>query len=104
VINIKNNTIYTKTLKKRRNIPKNKRLTPLENLNNDYRMLIEMLENPRRLGYISLIRKIKPTAKEPINLRLLNFKQNIDDKIRLLDKKILYVLGLDKLPDGIKKE
>ena len=61
------------------------------------------MENPRRAGYISLIRKIRFGGKEPININLLDFSIEIDDDIRFVNRKILRKLGMDKLPNGIKK-
>ncbi len=41
--------------------------------------------------------------REPINLKLFDFKKDVDNEIKSLTYKILKKIGLDKLPDGIKK-
>jgi len=50
-----------------------------------------------------LIKKIRFGPREPINLKLLDFKREIDYEIRSLTHKILRKIGLDKLPSGIKE-
>jgi len=75
----------------------------LKELIESYDFLIEIMENPQKQGYIALIRKMRFGPREPINLKLFDFKKEIDYEIKNLTYKILKKLGLEKLPDGIKK-
>jgi len=68
-----------------------------------YDLLIEIMESPQKQGYIALIKKIRFGPREPINLKLFDFKKEIDYEIRSLTYKILRKIGLDKLPNGIKE-
>ncbi len=61
------------------------------------------MESPQKYGYIALIRKVRFGPREPINLKLFDFKKEIDYEIKNLTYKILRKIGLDKLPDGIKE-
>lgn len=78
-----------------------KRRDPIDKLRESYDLLIEIMESPQKQGYIALIKKIRFGPREPINLKLLDFKREIDYEIRSLTYKILRKIGLDKLPDGI---
>ena len=75
----------------------------LKELIESYYLLIEIMESPQKQGYIALIKKIRFGPREPINLKLFDFKREIDYEIRSLKYKILRKIGLDKLPDGIKE-
>ncbi|GAH24951.1 unnamed protein product, partial [marine sediment metagenome] len=75
----------------------------LKELIESYYLLIEIMENPQKRGYIALIKKMRFGPREPINLKLFDFKKEIDYEIKNLTYKILKKLGLDKLPDGIKE-
>ncbi len=66
-------------------------------------VLMEIMESPQKQGYIELIKKIRFGSREPINLKLLDFKREINYEIKSLTYKILRKIGLDKLPDGIKE-
>jgi len=66
-------------------------------------LLIEIMENPQKQGYIALIKKMRFGPREPINLKLFDFKKEIDYEIKNLTNKILRKIGLDKLPDGINE-
>ncbi len=66
-------------------------------------LLIEIMESPQKQGYIALIKKMRFGPREPINLKLFDFKKEIDYEIKNLTHKILRKIGLDKLPDGIKE-
>ena len=61
------------------------------------------MESPQKQGYIALIKKLRFGPREPINLKLFDFKKEIDYEIKNLTYKILKKLSLDKLPDGIKE-
>ena len=64
-------------------------LSPPDRLKLSYKLLIDMIENPRRLNYIALIKKIKGTTKELIDIDLYDFKKEIDYEIRCITKEIL---------------
>ena len=80
-----------------------KRQDPVDKLKESYDMLIEIMESPQKQGYIALIKKMRFGPREPINLKLFDFKREIDYEIKNLTYKILRKIGLDKLPDGIKE-
>jgi len=72
----------------------------IENMN----FLQEMIENPEKLGSYALLGKIRNSeSKPPININLLEFKIRIEREIRKINKKIFRKLGLDDVPDGIKR-
>ncbi len=75
----------------------------VEELKESYDLLIEIMESPQKQGYIVLIKKMRFGPREPINLKLFDFKKEIDYEIKNLTYKILRKIGLDKLPDGIKE-
>ncbi len=79
------------------------RRDPIYKFIKSYDLLIEIMESPQKQGYIALIKKIRFGPREPINLKLLDFKREIDYEIKSLTYKILRKIGLDKLPDGIKE-
>jgi len=81
---------------------KTRRIDPVDRLRQSYDLLVEILKNPTRSGYIALALRINPGAKDPINLKLLDFKDEVDTKIKDIDRKILKVTGFDRLPGGIK--
>ena len=68
-----------------------------------YVLLIEIMESPQKQGYIALIKKMRFGPREPINLKLFDFKKEIDFEIKNLTYKILRKLEMDKLLDGIKE-
>ncbi|MBA7595538.1 hypothetical protein ES703_02502 [subsurface metagenome] len=76
----------------------------IDKLRENYDLLIEIMENPQKQGYIALIKKIRFGPREPINLKLFDFKREIDYEIKNLTYKILRKIGFDKLPDGIRNE
>ena len=75
----------------------------IDNLRASYKLLNEIIRNPARIGYIAVLSKVKPQGREIINLRLLDFKRDIENDIREIERKILRKIGFDKLPDGIKE-
>ena len=79
------------------------RLDQINKFIESYVLLIEIIESPQKQGYIALIKKIRFGPREPINLKLFDFKREIDYEIKNLTYKILKKLSLDKLPDGIKE-
>jgi len=85
-------------------LKKKKMPYPIKKLIESYYLLMEIMESPQKQGYIALIKKMRFGPREPINLKLLDFKKEIDYEIKNLTYKILRKIGLDKLPDGIKKE
>ena len=76
---------------------------PINKFIESYDLLIEIMESPQKQGYIALIKKLRFGPKEPINLKLFDFKKEIDYEIKILTFKILKKLEMDKLPDGIKE-
>lgn len=80
-----------------------KKQDPVDKLKESYDLLIEIMESPKKRGYIALIKKMRFGPREPINLKLFDFKKEIDYEIKNLTYKILRKIGLNKLPDGIKE-
>lgn len=74
----------------------------IDNLRTSYGLLNEVIRNPTRIGYIAVLSKVKPQSREIINLRLVDFKREIENEIRDIDRKILRKIGFDKMPDGLK--
>lgn len=67
-----------------------------------YKLLNEVIRYPSKLGYIAIITKIAPKSRELINIKLFDFRSEINRELNYMTKKILRIIGLDKLPDGIK--
>ncbi len=82
---------------------RHRRRYPINKFIESYDLLIEIMESPQKQGYIALIKKLRFGPREPINLKLFDFKREIDYEIKNLTYKILRKLSLDKLPDGIKE-
>ncbi len=82
---------------------RNKRLDQINKFIESYDLLIEIMESPQKQGYIALIKKLRFGPREPINLKLFDFKKEIDKELNSLTYKILRKLELDKLPNGIKE-
>lgn len=79
-----------------------KKQDPVDELKEAYNLLNEVIRNPSKLGYIAIITKIAPKSRELINLKLFDFRNEIDREINYITKRILRKIGFDKLPDGIK--
>lgn len=72
-------------------------------LQDSYDLLNELVQNPAKYGAFLVIRKIKnPKNKIPLNIKLFDFRSEIDKEIKELSYKILRKLGFFDLPDGIK--
>ncbi len=71
-----------------------------ERLLERYNMLEEMLIKSH--GCVMVLRKIKGKESEPIDIDLLDFKDEIDASIQTLIRKIDRKLDLFNVPDGIK--
>ena len=72
-------------------------------LQDSYDLLNELVQNPAKYGAFLVIRKIKNSkSKIPLNIKLFDFRSEIDKEIRELSYKILSKLGFFDLPDGIK--
>ena len=79
---------------------KNKELEQFYDLIEAYKLLNEVIRSPYKTGYIGIISKLAPGSKEIINLKLLDFRYEIDREVRRLIKKILRKIGINRLPDG----
>ena len=79
-----------------------KKQDPVDELKEAYDLLNEVIRNPSKLGYIAIITKIVPRSRELIDLKLFDFRSEIDREINYITKRILRKIGFDKLPDGIK--
>ena len=66
-----------------------KRITPLRELELAYKLLVNMIENPRRANYISLIKKIKGDSTVPIDIYLHDYRSDVDKRIRGIAREIL---------------
>ncbi|MCE5328720.1 hypothetical protein LLG07_00040 [bacterium] len=71
---------------------KKERTDLIDELRLRYDLFVEVMENPKRAGYIGLINKLKPESKEPINLKLLDKKTRIDWKIRRIIEQLEDIL------------
>jgi hypothetical protein len=67
----------------------------IDDLRNAYELLVEVMENPYRGGYIGLLNKLKPCGRELINLKLFNKKKKVDYKIRNLIEEILSYIDFE---------
>ncbi len=76
-----------------------RRRNHFQELKESYDLLTEIMENPRKSGWISILTKIKPESREPLIVGLLDFKNEVDGEIRLLKNRILKKIGLDNLVD-----
>ncbi len=54
-------------------------------------------------GHLLLLKKIRGKASEPINIDLFDFKDEIDEDIGWIIRKIDWKLKLWDKPDGIKE-
>jgi len=73
---------------------------PVERLSERYEFLEELLI--KTSGHILLLRKIRGKASEPIDIDLLDIKDEIDADINYVIRKIDGKLKLFDTPDGIK--
>lgn len=71
-----------------------------ERLLERYEMLEEMLVKSQ--GSVIILQRIRGKESEPIDIDLLDFKDEIDAGIKTLIKKIDGKLGFYDVPDGIK--
>ena len=67
-------------------------LEPIDELNNAYALLKEVMRNPNKCAYIIKLNKIKPMSQALINLKLLNKKDYFDWKIKDLAEEILNII------------
>jgi hypothetical protein len=82
-----------------------KRKEPIDRLKENLDFLQEMIENPTRYGAYVMIKKTHNSkTKIPIHVNLLDLKIEVEQKIRELNFKIYKKLGLDEVPDGIKRQ
>lgn len=79
-----------------------KKQDPVDELREAYDILNEVIRHPSKLGYIAIITKITPKSRELINIKLFDFRNEINREINYITRKILRKTGFDKLPDGIK--
>ena len=79
-----------------------KKQDSIDRLKEAYDLLGKVIRNPSKLGYIAIITKIAPKSRELINLKLFDFRSEIDREINYLTKRILRKIGFDKLPNGSK--
>lgn len=81
---------------------KRRKKDSLQKLNESYNLLVEVMENPGRSGWVALVTKIKPESREPIKLKLFDFKEELDFELKLMTTRILRKIGMDNLPNGEK--
>ena len=78
--------------------------SPVEKLEESYRLLEWFVQNPKKLGYWLFFQKLRGKSKVPINLNMSEVKREVDADIRDVVKKIRGKIGwYDDLPDGIKE-
>ena len=66
-------------------------------------MLDELAKNPRKVGWIIMLRKARGESRVPVNLNLIDFKAEIDAELKDVIYKIRKKLGwYDDLPGGLK--
>ena len=66
-----------------------KRIAPLRELELSYKLLTDMIENPRRNATLSLIKRIKGDSKIPIDVYLFDLRNDVDRRIRGIAREIL---------------
>lgn len=77
----------------------------IEQLAECYGIVDDFVKNPQKLSYFIMLRKIKTESKVPIDLRLLDFKIEIDAILYKALNRMMNKIGWYKdLPDGLKKE
>lgn len=74
----------------------------LDQLKESYNLLVEIMENPQKMGWIAVLTKTKPESREPINIKLFDFKNEVDRELSYLSRRILRKIGMDNLTDGSK--
>ena len=65
------------------------KLTPLRKLELAYKLLDDMIQNPRRNATLSLIKRIKGDSKVPIDVFLYDLRDDTDRRIDGLRREIL---------------
>lgn len=86
-------------MKRKRSRYRKKRLS--EELDERYVYLEELLIKSQ--GYIMILKKMKTKGGEPIDIDILDLKNEVDFAIRKIIRKIDYKLKLYEVPDGIKE-
>jgi len=66
-----------------------KKITPLRKLELSYKLLTDMIQNPRRNATLSLIKRIKGDSKVPIDVYLFDLRNDIDRRIEGMAREIL---------------
>ena len=66
-----------------------KRIAPLRELELSYKLLTDMIENPRRNATLSLIKRIKGDSKIPIDVYLFDYRNDVNRRIRGIAREIL---------------
>jgi hypothetical protein len=78
--------------------------SPVEKLEESYMLLEWFVQNPKKLGYLLLLKRMRGKSKVPINLNMSEVKKEVDADIRDIVKKIRGKIGwYEDLPDGLKE-
>ncbi|MBC8485984.1 MAG: hypothetical protein H8D45_08085 [Bacteroidetes bacterium] len=64
-------------------------MTSLRKLELAYKLLDDMIQNPRRNATLSLIKRIKGDSKVPIDVYLHDYRSDVDKRIRGIAREIL---------------
>ena len=65
------------------------KLTPLRKLELAYKLLDDMIQNPRRNATLSLIKRIKGDSTVPIDVYLHDYRVTVDMRIKGIAREIL---------------
>lgn len=66
-----------------------------DELSEVYKLFIEVMENPVKCGYLTLMSKLKPTSKALVDLKLLDRKNKIDWRMKRLIEDILRIMDFE---------
>lgn len=77
----------------------------IETLVQTYNDFIEFVENPGKRGYMAVLCKLKPQARELVKSNLMKKLLQVENDLRYVRYKMQKTMGYyeDDQPDGIKK-
>lgn len=86
------------------NISKNKiKKDSIDRLKESYNLLVEIMENSQKVGWVTVLTKVVSGSKRPINIRLFDFKNKIVSEIENLTNFILRKIDINNFTGGSKK-
>jgi hypothetical protein len=69
--------------------------TPADELLNAYKLFIEVMENPERMGYIARLNKVRSMSRMIVNYRLLDRIDYYNWKIKDITNEMLRDINFD---------